>query len=394
MELVKTIPELENLDKALTEICADLGYFPGSLFRIAWQYLANWGVGVTEENRPWIENRSNQSYYEEWLRSTDESIDAIKEATKKAGLEKGNPDLNSGVGRLALDILLSMDDSERDFRICDIGAGEGETTKAMLDFMTLSEDGLKLAKRCHFTLLDPSRENLYKADRMVDSHIINKDNTIRYRTIRDNHTFLEELKDKTYDMIISNAVFHHMSFPTYLYQIEESLAEDGVVVIGDWYTTIWKHPVFVAEILKKLGISDENLYRFEYGFGIGKGDAHLIERELEPHQVEANRQMIDYEVAIGREFQGVAPVQRLFFLEAHESLEDRLHNIKETDLVTDIAELKEKHKGFVKIDASVRRLYPNSDIAAVIAAAKIPGKKQDKSDKRVKVRRRSTLTFL
>ena len=393
MELIKSIAELEALDKALAEICTDLSYSPGSLFRIAWQYLKNWGVEVTEENSAWIENRTNQSYYGEWLRSTVESMKAIKEATKNAGIDKGNPDLNTAVGKLAVEILLSMDDGNRNFRICDVGAGEGETTKAVLDFMNLNEEGRKLVEKCYFTLLDPSRENLYKADSMVESHRINQNHDVRYRTVRDNHTFLEELKTGNFDLIVSNAVFHHMTFPTYLYQIEEGLAEDGVVVIGDWYTTIWKHPAFVAEILKRLGISDDKLHLFEYEFDIGKGDAYTLEKELEPHQVEANRQIVDYEAAIGREFKDVAPAQRLFFLEAHEALGDRLEKMKEADLVTDIDELKEKHTGFVKMDTTVRRMYPNSDIAAVIAAAKIPGKKP-KASKAKKSKKLSTLKFL
>lgn len=376
----KTVNELLDIERALNEACRELSYLPGSIFRIASQYLKNWGIEVTPENREWIELRSITSYEEEWERSTEASHEAIKRATKDAGLHEGNPKLNTYVGGTAGEILLSMDDEERSFNILDIGAGTGETTAALLDYMDIrGEKAKEIIRRSQLTLLDVSRDTLNEADRRIRAHIINESAKVKFRTVDDTHSFIDEIKEGNFDLVISSAVFHHMTFPTYLDSIKKGLGGDGVVVVGDWYTRIWEHPAFVAPVLRELGMSRDSLMQFEFMFGLGVNDRQRLEKGFEPHEIDANKSMVEYIIKLGHEFARVPQESRLFFLEGHEALGDRVRKLEDTGFVVDLKELREKHRGFVSMDNNVRRLYPKSDIAAVVACAKVPRAKQKRT---------------
>jgi SAM-dependent methyltransferase len=377
MRRFSSIPELEALDAKVTAICSRLDYQIGSIFRIAGQYLKNWGVDITDENRAWIEQRSLQAYYEEWKRTTEATHDAIQAAAEMADFEVGNRQLNAEVGVVAVEILADMMGGEvdREFKICDIGAGTGETTIAVLDELAFLGDlGWQMCEKCKFELIEPSFTALTKAVQKLESHRINKHVEVNFVPIgKATHEFLNEMQLGNFDVIMSSAVFHHMSFPTYLKSIREALAADGVVIVGDWYTTIWKHPAFVAEVLKKLGIGRDELMDFQLLFDVDEGDARAFEKTLTPDQVSTNRKMEDYVLKIRNEFLRIPEDIRARFLEGHEAVEDRTEKMEDSGLTMDLKELKEKHSGFMNMTSNIRRLGPDG-AATVMAGGKTPMK--------------------
>ena len=387
MTLAKTMPELEALEQKFQEICSGLIYKPGSVFRIASQYLANWGIGVNPENAEYIENEASRSYFDEWRRGTKESNDAIHRAVSKAKLSNSNPDLNLELGMMAAEILNSMGSYMDRIVIADIGAAAGDTTVATLDFLDMLDDDGSLISRCHFYLLEPSIMRLAAAQKVLDTHIINEKGRVNYTLVASDHkTHLPMVGKGTFDMIISNAVFHHMTFPHYLEDMSMKLSDEGVLVVGDWYTAIWSQPAFVLDLMGRLGMGQREREMFEYAFDINRGDLTDLERELEPYQVESNRLMIDYELQIAKEFGGIHPESRLYFMEGHESLGDRMSHMADAGFESDVDELREKHRGFLKIDGTIKNLFPRSDFATVVAAGKIPGHKPDKNRRVIKDR--------
>lgn len=378
MKLISSLNELEELDRRFNEICANLQYQPGSIFRIASQYLKHWGIDITPENEEWIKDSSEQSYYLEWKRGSEDSLKAIENAAEAAHLVLGNNTLNEWVAGVAINILIEKTRRKGNIVVCDIGAGAGDTTIAILDALaakfTDQGDARDIAQKCHFYLLEPSWERLQIARTAIERHPLNAGDRIQ-RTIVESYDkcHLPMTMDGNFDMVYANAVFHHMSFPDYLGRIHGKLAEDGVLVMGDWHTTIWKYPSFVVPLLKSLGIENERLDEFKSRFNIGEGDAEQREKQLDDHQIRANRKMIDFEMALGEEFRKIPEKSRLFFLEAHESLPDRVKKIKDSDFITDIDELKKKHTDFVQTQQTVNRIYAGGEFASVIAAAKISG---------------------
>jgi SAM-dependent methyltransferase len=375
VELIASIRQLEELNSWFQSLCDGLEYKPGSIFRIASQHLSNWGIEVTDENRPWIENQSRESYTEEWAGATGRTLEAISLASSRAGLTMGNRDLNELLADMAVNILLDMDDGNRKFVIGDIGSGTGETSIAILDRFNRSESGIALLKRCHFYMLEPAFIELARAKKAVRNFRIENDgefevaHTIVNQSMETHLTMLPP--GPMFDMVVSNAVFHHMSFPTYLEQIHEKLADDGVTIIGDWHTTIWQHPAFVMPILESLKMDAEKIGEFRRRFAISDDTKEELEGKLRDHQVRANNDMVGYALFLADEFGRLTPKERLCFLEAHESLGDRLGKMEERGMCVDMEELREKHRGFISIGDNKRKLYPRNEVACVVAGGKM-----------------------
>lgn len=396
MELAGRVEEIERLNLVFQQICSELVYPPGSLFRITAQHFPNWGIEVNEGNRSWLERSSVESYYEEWRRGSKESNEAIEAATAKANLPHGNENLNDKLGDLAVGLLQDLSESRERIYICDVGAGAGGTTKAILDYLDIRAEAdsrwIDVIRKCHFYLIEPSHERLGTARKNLETHPINRKAKADYTLVTSNHSNHFPIMGRgCIDMLVSSAVFHHMTFPTYLRQIRERLADDGVMVMGDWYTVIWKHPAFIFQMLQKLGMSDRNLERFMVQFRLSKGGIYALEKELEAYHLESNSMMVDYEVKIAEEFQRIPKESRLYFLEAHESLEDRLVKVAEAGFESDLRELKAKHGAFVRADRTIKNLFPGSDFATVIAAAKIPGHTPSKDPAEIRKRIREAI---
>ena len=370
MELKSAIGDLRKIDETLHLICEGLSVAPGSIFRIASQYLVNWGILITDENREWIEEQSNRSYREEWRGGSGESNEAIAHAIEKANLIYGNDYLNTVVAEMTVEILdgMSHGKDRKKLIICDMGAGTGGTTGAVLDMMELKKKR-KLSRLCHFYLVEPSLERLREANERLKRHSLQVDYEL---VCSSQEVHLSMIRDSRFDMMVSTAVFHHMSFPTYLQQIREKMADGGVMVVGDWFTTMWQHPAQLVPILRALGATEPKQKLFETYFNVRREDIQRLERALTPQQREANRYMLKYVIALAEEMRGVESKSRLCFLEAHESVNDRLSKMQKAGFETDIAELREKHRGFARIAGTVRSIYPTHDIACVVTAAKMP----------------------
>lgn len=395
---VKAIDDLKGLDNLVHDICEGIRHPIGSIFRVPWQYLRNWGVEVDTDNAHQIEKLSIESYQKEWERSINETYAAIKAATIGAGFRKDNRDLNDAVGSLAMNAVWGMMDADptREFKIADIGAGEGETTIAVLDYMRLGiEQGRinpEILERCKFELIEPSPDALFNpgkegeggAYQRLRGHPIRKHGKLNFTLIgNETHEFLAEMTSGNFDMVLSSAVFHHMTFPTYLDLVEDGLKDDGVLVIGDWYTRIWQYPVFVADVLQALNMDPGRLREFKQLFSIKEGDLELRLRELnesDERELTTYKLMIDFVVKIGNEFlrNNIPPESRLFFLEGHEGFEDRLGKIKDAGFEHEMRELREKHAGFVHMFSNRVDLEPDKKCARAFAAAKIPGNRKQR----------------
>jgi len=383
MHPISSIDELEKLDDKLSYITSGLSIQPGSLFRIAQQYLPNWGIEVTDRNRAWIEERSLRSYVAEWKYGGEELDAAIDRAVKRAGLAYGNDLLNTLVAEMAVQVMLSMHDERRVFSVCDLGAGAGSTSEALLDRLEkVLGEGVARDFARHFLkmyLIEPSMKRLGEANAKLENHKL-KPKSVELACAP--HTHLERLNDREFDFLISSAVFHH--FPeeeTYLQKVWRKVSDgpdeggihsrSGILLIGDWYHLLCHHPAYIAPLLEALGISPKRLGAFNDIFHVDPGDEARLDSALTPQQLDAKRVAMVYLSALGEEMRGVQNA-RFEFLEALESFPDRKKKIDDAGFETDIKELRDKHKGFVSLNSNVRRAYPNNDLTSVLSAAKKP----------------------
>ena len=370
----ETIPDLEQLERDFQRICSKLVYPPGSIFRIASQYLPNWGIKVTPENAPFIEARADANNYEEWKRGNKASNTAIERATQNAQLPYGNTDLNYDVGILSAELMMRLAETRDTIRILDLGAGTGDTTTTVLMFLEMLEGCGDALRKSHFYLLEPSIDRLGDAKKAIEDHSINSIGPVDFTLVASSQrAHFPFIAPGTFDLVYSSAVFHHLTSTAFLKELNGIMAQDGVLVLGDWYTAIWEHPVFVADLVQRLGMETESLREFLALFDISKKGMRDIEGALEPHHKLSNKMMMDFEMAIAKEFQLIPPQSRLFFLEGHETLQDRMVRLAQNGFETDLDELRDKHRAFASHKQNIQNLFPGSDFATAVAAAKIPG---------------------
>ncbi len=338
---IETTRDIAQLDRFLTSIFEGLPIAPGTICRIAYQFLENWGVRVTDENRGWIERRSEKSYIREWSSGTKETNDAIEKATREADLG-GNSFLNTMVATTAVKALLEMYEPGRRIRICDVGTGAGDTISAILDSMQ-SYRLQDIVKQCSFYLIEPSVDRLRHATRRLEKHGI-IERRVKPEFIGMGTTegrIFGDLKDGIFDLIVSSAVFHHLSFPTYLNRINDKLTNDGALIIGDWYTTIWQHPAYMVPVLQGIGAEQERIVEFERFFNLDTHNIRELDGKLRLEQKEANKRMYDYIFHMVREMKTLKVRSQLLLFEAHESVDDRLGKLERAGFEISVERLRE-----------------------------------------------------
>lgn len=372
MQLKKEIRDLESIDENVADITKDLSMQPGSVFRVACQYLENWGVQIAPENIEWIKETALQSYMKEYEGTGEEINAAIRRAIVATGLasrsgdEEGDIILNRNIGGMAVNHLLAIHEGKKKFIICDIGAGDGGTTVAILDGLARTEETMELASFCEFHLIEPSFKRIKSA---VEDRLEKHPVKVKYSIHTGTHEeFVPMRKDGTVDMIVSSAVYHHMPFPDYLDDLYDVLSPDGVLVMGDWFYNIFEHPARIIPLLEDLGLTKKNMDRFRNYFGI-PFDTKEINKNLTTEQERTNRKFRKYTSSLAEELGKIGKIQ--YFIEGYELVSERMEKMRQAGFETDISELREKHRAFTRTISNVRKIYPAvGEIACVISAGK------------------------
>ncbi|NYZ77450.1 class I SAM-dependent methyltransferase [Candidatus Micrarchaeota archaeon] len=367
----KKIGDLEEIDKFLHELTDDLSMPSGSLFRIAHQYLKNWGVEITRDNLEWIKEKAYNSYMEEWERSGDEINTAIKRAIIATGLGEGDNILNKNVAAMAVEHMLALHDSgKRTLRVCDIGAGDGATTVAIFNRMERYAETAALGEVTRFYLLEPSDERIMKGVKEnINTHSLKMKHKPGVVTLTHEEA-MSLFREGVFDIAVTSAVYHHMPFPDYLNDIHRILSDDGVLVMGDWFYNIFEYPARVLPLLESLDREQRNTEQrridaFRKYFDI-PFDTAAWNDDLTVEQIMGNKIFTIYTVALANELSDMG--KKLYFFEAFEPLSDRLKKMEGAGFETDFAELKKKHVAFARSINNIRRVFP--DFACAVSAGK------------------------
>ena len=386
-----SISDLEKIEAKLNLVTEKLNMGAGSIFRIACQYLPAWGIGVTDENRRWIERRSIKSYCEEWRRGGDDYHKAINIAIRKANLQYAHDEINGMLAEIAVNMVRAMFELRKfspddPCRVLDIGAGSGGTTVAILDRMSEDKQTREMARACRFTLIEPSPDQLFSdrndmisAEQKLGRHPIGLDNENYSLLCTDLVSHLPEMAPASYDMVVSNAAFHHFSFLTHMQSLYEKLRENGVMVVGDWHNTVFSHPAYVLPILRELKAGEDDINRFRNIFNVMEIETHHdLDNALPLEKRRANEKFLKFVTALAAEMAKTARQPQgkgqYYFLEALESKESRLGKMKDAGFLTDYAELVEKHDAFriakPALRTNVKKVFPDSEVAYVMAVGK------------------------
>lgn len=362
---VEGIQQLEELDRRFQDICSNLIVPPGTLFRLANSHLDAWGIRVTPENAEWIEERGQRSYRKEWQTTPTTSYDAIDEAIRVAGLAYDNENMNAALGSMAATALIEMaqrTDAKRKIVVLDAGSGTGKTTAAIVTALNMKNPSV--LERCRFLLLEMAFERHVEA---VRSTLRGTSALIEPQT-GEFHQFFEERAQETIDLVVSNAVLHHMTSTRYIDLIHSRLRDDGLIVFGDWYTAIWSQPSFFVDIMRDLGATPQQILAFRQEFNVDDWTLGIDESELTEEERTTNGQMRGFVRCLAAEMQRIPTEERLMLLEGHEGFGSRERKFRDHGFLTSQDELAAKYRAFV--GGNVAKMYPGREFATVAAFAK------------------------
>jgi len=365
VELIRDIDKLREFDEKLWQITKDLPIRTGSVFKVPSAAYHRWGIEKTAENEEWLKKESGKFY----VKDTDELlIDPYRENMIKTPFRVWTESrMADEIGWIVREFMRSMDDGEREFSVCDIGARFGQTTTSIVTSLRDSDmDGA--LTRTKFYLIDRSAPKLEYARRELE----------RYGAICSpkpdyDEDYLGEQPDGRFDIIVSLAHFHHKPFPDYFDEINRVLADDGVLVVGDWHSALWDHPINAAKLLERIGAGGQALDAFREHFG-----RELMLPDPDPKLDGEERQALEDHMAcwieIAANLNKISRTSRprVYFLEAHETSKARTKKLEKAGFVVDMDEIR---KAFPKskLENIPRKVLRNSDFAVVMAAMKRRG---------------------
>jgi len=364
---------VEEADDFLARITEDIGIGAGSVCRIARQYLHNWLGGTANLDDRTMDSICEESQTTEWKNGGRGLDIAIRNAIKEAGLEKGNEELNAMVAEMAVSILISMHDGKRVLDVCDIGAGTGETTKAFLnkivEVMGEGKGRAFISRFLRLHLVDPSMHRLcFAYDSIKSSEWQPESFIIEPSGIGG---YLPGLPDGKLDIVITSAALHHMPSDSYLKEINRKMAPDGVLVVGDWYHTAFSHPAMIMPLLSARCYPENEIAYYKRFFDIREGDLERMGKQQTQSEREDNAAVLRFLAALADGMRQI-PGADFHFFEATESFWERKGKMAAAGFESDMDELRQKHRGFVRLTSNTRKAYPGHDLANVIAVSKIP----------------------
>jgi SAM-dependent methyltransferase len=184
--------------------------------------------------------RSESLYADEWLATNEQGLRDIAAAAAAAGLPDCNGLLNAAVGKETLKLRERLPD---DIRVLDVGCGSGNTSLAVLEQLGSTMRGVVLH------LLDPNGTTITEARSRIGMARLQGSIHLETHNAPD-LTIANLFPAPTFDLVISSAALHHHAFLPPLFEaLARALKPGGLIVAGDWHSTMWHSPGAVCELL-------------------------------------------------------------------------------------------------------------------------------------------------
>ena len=363
--LLNSVEEITEFDKEFWEVTKGLPIRTGSLLKVPASSYHRYGIELNDENRARLKLASEWFYVKdldeqlelEMLHQTQET----EETKQKRDVERK---MSWVVGEVVREMMHSLDDGVRRFRVLEVGLRE--TSATIAGELYRHQETRELLKRVEFHLVDWSPSNLMQARSVLHKMY---DLTAEKHEFLDFENFLSQSQDNGFDFIVAVDSFHHKSTADFLYQIRRTLAEDGALVSGDWHSALWHHPYNLYKLLETMGVEVRRLNML----------AGLLKDLLKPspgwmakpEETQAINEHIDYWLKVQSELKamGSAGKPRLYMLKAHHTSKEHIENLHLAGFDTDIDKIR---AAFPKANLSAlpRSVLRGSDFAVVTAGIK------------------------
>ena len=358
-----SIDDIREFDGRFCEITKGLPIRTGSISRVPSDAYFRWGIEVSSENRVALAEMSDafrRKDYEDRrvYGPTNQYEDTPFTKSTKTNLARV-------IGKVVMEILKSLDDGTRSFRICDLAPGRGRASTAIATALRSDRSTEGILKRTTFNLVDYSDIFLPSARASLE---VFQPEGVRAHSIKD-EDFLAE-NGGQFDVVVSLCHFHKKPFPDVYGKVFSALREGGVLVSGDWHSSLCNHPSNVYHLFEKMRIESRRLDMFRELMGnlldpVSCPDMTMDQlKSIDDHQVH----WADvYDQIIRSPAQVVQP--RIFVLGAFDTTIARQQKLEDAGFKTDMDTISRAFPR-AKLPGLPKYLTPGSDRASVMMGFK------------------------
>ncbi len=355
--------DIKRFDQRFCEVTKGLPIRTGSISRVPSEVYHRWGIGLTPENRQALAEMSEgfrrKDYdYRKLYGPTNQYEDTPFTRTVKTNLARM-------IGIVVKEIMKSLDDGTRSFRICDIATGRGRALTAIATALRSDRITEGIIERTSFNLVDFNAVNLPSATANLEQF---RPGEVRAHSMKD-EDFLADHADQ-FDIIVSLCHFHKKPFPDIYGKVFSALREGGALVSGDWHSSLCNHPSSVYQLLEKMRIESRRLDMFKELMG------NLVDPVTCPFMsIEQIKSIHDHQTHWADVYHAIitSPTQvtqpRIFVLGAFDTTQAREQKLRDAGFSIDNADIS---RAFPKAKLPVlpKWIVPGSDRASVMMGIK------------------------
>lgn len=331
----------------------------------------NFGIDVNGHEAR-VREKSANSFLREWYESDWRMHAIIADGINKTQFRDAMAAMNREIARIVFSILRIFKLKNGSIRVLDIGTGTGDTIRETI--WNLRNSGLnEVLRNLHFTLNDIAVHELNNTATWVTTSF-----GIPVQIAEGSAESVLPDFENYFDLITSNGVFHHFSFPHVHALTYNALKPGGVMLIGDYHTRMYETPALLAYYLEELGANKGALNSFRKYFGLNRLQHEEELGNLSPAEGIAIEHTIQYAqglLALIRERRVRDVVIKP--IEAHRSSVQMAAEMSDAGFAVGLGEVRRVFSGFrverqKSLWSSCGRLV-DSDVAKVTVGVKIPG---------------------
>jgi SAM-dependent methyltransferase len=362
MKLITGVQEFHGYDRRFFEKTKSCYLRTGSLSRLREKNLHRWGVGLTDELIAHVRTQA-EWYYREDLRDRENhpEVDTFFRTEWRKDCES---QMVQCAGQSVKELLKSLSQRREKIHIAEIPARSTPASFAVAVEMWNDPDTRDLFDRTTFHLVNNDSGSLKVAKKKMEQYMAN------YQV----HSMLDTdflAQSGGIDIIISVLHLHKNSSRDFVLKVHRSLIEGGVLVMADFNSTLWDHPINLCNFLGSVGAEyerdeiiamlDPELMRPDPKVGLTREEAKANEHHLE--------HLREVYARIGRFKPSIVP--RMHILGAYRTSQAQREELEEGGLFTCDTENAIKAEYPESKLVSPVRLISGSDIANFMLAMKL-----------------------
>ncbi|MFH0884818.1 MAG: class I SAM-dependent methyltransferase, partial [Candidatus Micrarchaeota archaeon] len=248
--------EIVRFDREFWEITKGLPVRTGSLMRLSSDSFSRWRIGLTEENRQMIKDKGDEFRIKDYCEMEKDSSIESMEATIWSTMMRNS--MVRVIVHFAKEILSALDDGKREFNVCELASGYGNNSVSLAAAF-LAQGLNDILARTNFLLVDYSAEKLKRAKEKLQPY---QPASIITASVNDEE-FLSST-DVRFDAILSVCHMHKRPFlGDLLEKAHGTLKKKGVIISGDWHSSLSDHPALLFQLLQRMGTDARKLRLFQ-----------------------------------------------------------------------------------------------------------------------------------